>query len=294
MACALDSTRTTDPENQFNYPQIDPELVERIESMDPKTLMEPSAVAYNHELLWFGVDIVAITHLMRVAQSVCDGKLPLEEFLSRYGFVFSGNTLERCTADRGSIVRDGLYLKAHQYKDRINFLNPEHLQKITSTSMIRTGSKEKLNLCRRIWHPKDFADPKKVKLALEVAKDLWTSINISFEQYSRYGNYGVPQNSDLTEIGRQLIKYYWQIINAGENEDNKPRPWTVYKISSPCYGRDKGKRGNATEVYCGNKRGLMDGIKQRDGRLVRTIEVINKQTRQEVVQALSGHKIFQD
>ena len=72
----------------MQLPNLDEATRKALNELTVEEVSRSVSYAYEHEMLWYGIDAVAHTHLMRMARDISKGKLIRDEFVEKYGLEF--------------------------------------------------------------------------------------------------------------------------------------------------------------------------------------------------------------
>ncbi len=200
--------------------------------LTPEEVSRRVSYAYQHEILWYGIDAVAHAYLMHRARDIREGKISLEEFARKFGLNFEdkievydrpffSGSLTAIEAD-SIFVPPQAYLngEGNRYEKRVCFFHPDYRNRISMGSW--TNKAVARLLTEKIWHPSDLEDPYTVEEGLKFGKDMWATCVVGFEEgkgpmYESQTEEGKfiftkPQPQKVTDLGRRLIAYYSSIV----------------------------------------------------------------------------------
>ena len=72
----------------MQLPNLDESTRKGLNELTAEEVSRSVSYAYEHEMLWYGIDAVAHAHLMRMAKDISEGKLSQEEFAEKYSLDF--------------------------------------------------------------------------------------------------------------------------------------------------------------------------------------------------------------
>lgn len=182
--------------------------------------------AFEHELLFYGVEAVAHYHLMSMARDISEGKISLDEFVKKYGLSFGINpesmypklASPQFTGNLTLLANDGIFVPQQAYNlpyvrrsGKIQFFSTDYFNRTRQDGWVDESFAEEL--IKRTWQPTDLQDPELAEKGMRFDRDLWKTCLLGFEDLQIYQK-GVrtAQPDHVTELGKQLIKYYSSLV----------------------------------------------------------------------------------
>lgn len=191
---------------------------------------------YSHEILWYGVEAIAHVHLMRMALDISEGRLSVDDFVSKYSLDFDG-ALSGIFVPLRKIELDGVYIPQPAYAERwhggepsekkrpVCLFNGDYHNRIgydyTPVETDHWGPDKQYarQLISRKWQPSDLENQVLMEQGVRFGRDLWRTCVAGFEWHCKYRHEGwgwkeSHQAQRVTDLGRKLIAYYDGIVNV--------------------------------------------------------------------------------
>lgn len=209
--------------------------------------IEKGSCAYEHEIIWYGIDAVAHVHLMRMAKDISKGRLSKEKFIKKYELEFGNKNHSFGDWDHGFVVplekieSDGIFIPRQAYLNaegerfdrKVWFFNRDYCN-----VFLYNADKYPVRLIEKKWQPSDFENSELIEQGIKFGKDMWEICVKRFEEYKgkpkervtySYKNRGaildwflprkqvrtvemIVQPQKVTELGEKLIAYYSALI----------------------------------------------------------------------------------
>ena len=207
----------------MNFPNLDKKLEKRLNALTPEEINSRVSWAYNHEVLWYGVEAVAHFYLMKIAQAIFKGKLSKEEIIEKYNLTFVGEnsglikgSIYEMTKDKIFIPKqlsDSAYSDTYRHKGEISFFSSDYLNRVARDCWIDKEYAQQL--INHNWQPEDLENQELIQQGIRFGKDMWATCVNGFEQYKELGveQKFYAKNKKVNKLARGLIKYYSQIIS---------------------------------------------------------------------------------
>ncbi len=169
--------------------------------------------AYEHELLWYGIDAVVHSHLMLMAQDISNGTLSNDKFIEKYGLDFD-NQNDGFFAPLERIESNGIFIPQQAYWDeegkrcdrRIHFFYDDYVNRV-----LRDGWVDKeyaMKLIRKKWQPSDLENRELVEQGIKFGRDMWKTCVEGFYRVNRK----YPQPQKVTDFAEKLMTYYSALV----------------------------------------------------------------------------------
>lgn len=189
---------------------------QEVDSLTPEERSRGNSFAYEHEILWYGLEGFAHFWLMKNAKKFIEqGKTP-QELQAKYDLKRGDKIKHSLAFIYGStfayplskVTQDGIYIpKYSQANDRVLF----NVHDIPSNRRFQDNI-ETMNLCRRRWNLEDFANMELVEQGMIFGKELWKTGVVGFNRYKGETFNEVKQSEKVTSLGEKLIEYYSAIM----------------------------------------------------------------------------------
>lgn len=185
--------------------------------------------AFEHELLFYGVEAVAHYHLMNMARGIFEGEISIDEFVKKYALSFGINpesmhpqlASPQFTGNLTLLANDKIFVPQQAYNlpgvrrsGKVRFLYSDYRNRMHNDSWTDKASAKAL--IKRIWQPSDLQNPELVKQCARFGRDLWQTCVSGFDRYKNGDKtefYTIPQQpKHVTELGEQLIEYYSSLV----------------------------------------------------------------------------------
>lgn len=197
---------------------LDIKTKRELDELTSDELDRKNSYAYNHELLWYGLDGFAHFWLMKQARLFIEQGKDTQELQQRYG-IKRGNEMKHSLAflygntffyPFSIVIQDGIYVPKHALRKETVLFDRSDIP-----SNRRFENNQVMNLCNRRWNLEDFANKELVEQGMTFGKELWKSGVKGFYKYKDGTEDIHKQSNKVTELGEKLIQYYSEII-----EDN--------------------------------------------------------------------------
>ncbi len=166
--------------------------------------------AYEHEILWYGIDSIVHIYLMDKAREISSGIISREDFMRKYDINYEDSLL---SAGIEGIRRKGIFVPQQKEKKTIYLFSRDYNAKLPYTPEYYSSSK----LVNRDWAPSDLEDLELVTSGLKCGKDMWKNCVEGYES-TKDGKDHMNRNmfrpvpsSDRILI-EKLISYYSALI----------------------------------------------------------------------------------
>jgi hypothetical protein len=171
-----------------------------------------SCEAYDHEILWYGIEAVAHAYLMQMALDISK-KLPQDEFVKKYDLNFESQ-------DYGFIVpfekieSEGIFIPQlarcrWPSERRFHLFSPDYRNRIRSDCWVERDYARQL--LDRKWQSSDLEDAELVLQGVKFGRDLWKTCVDGFHKMKK-GVLRPAQPLEITNLGEKLIEYYSTIV----------------------------------------------------------------------------------
>ena len=193
------------------YPALDQEIIGRINSLTPEEVSRKVSYAFEHELMWYGIDALAHYLVMNEAKD-----LSFDDLSKKFGIGPSRYRTKPFSVSLQAIQSNGVFIPIHAYSNldldrKIVLFDVDYENCIDSKDW--KNQEYAFKLTGRTWSAKDFEKPRIVSSGIRFAKDLWQdSVNGFEKNQAGQSCEDTPQPSNVTELGRKLIAYYSEII----------------------------------------------------------------------------------
>lgn len=187
----------------MRYPVLDETVKKALNELTKEEVNQNTSYGYGHEILWYGVDAVIHTHLMRMARDVSKRKLPLDKFIETYGLE---SRRTRILVDLERIETDGIFIPRHTTRGKVHLFHSDYLNRVYFWDAEKDYAKQ---LIERKWELSDLENLELVEQGIRFGRDMWASCVKGFERKRE-----TPQPIKVTDLGRELISYYDKIVNA--------------------------------------------------------------------------------
>lgn len=181
------------------------------------------------EVLNYGLNAVAHAYVMRMAKDVAERNLPVNEFIKKYEISFvRRDSKSRCRFPLSKLEEDGIFVPDYRAIKSCTLFDNDYLNKFTRRSKVlpERFDEEWLNeaignahsLIYGDWSAESFGDSAALSQGLKFAQDLWTISVDGFERHQeeleRREINGSERQQHLRALGKELIAYYNQVVNA--------------------------------------------------------------------------------
>lgn len=162
--------------------------------------------AYASEILGYGVAAVAHFHLMTRAMEVTEGKLPIGNFIKKYGLEFKWPIGFMGTLD--GITADGVFIPKQRSLDEngriVGYFDTDYGNIVSRQAW--ADKDYAWQLLDRLWQPSDFENRGIVEGGIRFGREMWQCCAARFNESK------LPQNSRLNQLAERLVSYYSDII----------------------------------------------------------------------------------
>ncbi|MFH1828764.1 MAG: hypothetical protein ABH824_05905 [Nanoarchaeota archaeon] len=182
-----------------------------------------------HEVLNYGLDAVAHAYVMRIAEDVTEGNLPVDQFIKKYRISFvRRDSRSRCRFPLSKLEADGIFVPDYRAVKSCTLFDNDYLNKFTRHSKVLSERFDREWLDEAIgnahsliygdWSAESFEDSTALSQGLKFAQDLWTISIDGFERHQeeleKRGINRSERQQHLRALGKELIAYYNQVVNA--------------------------------------------------------------------------------
>lgn len=200
----------------LQFPNLDGAIIKELNELTKEEVSRKVSYAFEHEILWYGIDAIAHAHLMRMAKDISEGKLSQDEFVKKYKLNF-----RRSYGFVGSLEKiesDGIFMPQHTCRDgegnkfdrEVHFFNSDYGNRVNKKCW--ENKKYAIELMGRRWQPSDLRNPELVEQGIKFGRDMWLTCVEGFE-VAQKGYLDVSaQPQKVTDLGRKLIEYYSALI----------------------------------------------------------------------------------
>src|SRR3989344_6563893 len=152
---------------------------------------------------------------MRQARDIASEKILLEQFVEKYRLKDFGRGKEIGPGFFGSlraIQNDGIFIPEQKFYGKENFefsyFHPDYGNRFIG-SRLGPNTKNALFLMDdHTWKPEDFTALEIIERGEKFGRDMWKTCVDGFEEWK-----SITQYQRVIDIGRELIKYYSEIMN---------------------------------------------------------------------------------
>lgn len=188
---------------------INPKLVRELESLTSKEINRNVSYAFEHELLWYGVDAVVHYHVMDRVKDVTAETLP--EFAQKYklgrGTQFWNEHHIAISAD--TLEQDGIYIPKQRRGGIVALFENDYFANRGFNGTFDRDNFMKLGqLKKRSWENSTLLDKEIQERGLQWSKELWMDCVAGFKKYKNGGGDIPKQSEKVTRLGEELIAYY--------------------------------------------------------------------------------------
>ena len=211
----------------MQLPKLDEATKNGLNGLTAEEVSRSVSYAYEHEMLWYGIDAVAHAHLMRMAKDISDGKLSQEEFVEKYHLDF-GSQNYGFVVPLEKIESDGIFIPQQAYcgsdgqrwERRVHFFNHDYGNRVRHDGWVEKEYARQL--MDRKWQPSDLENPELFEQGVKFGRDMWRTCVQGFERTKRgtlkgfrdgKDIYGSPQPQKVTDLGEKLIAYYSALVS---------------------------------------------------------------------------------
>lgn len=196
---------------------IGEDVKQALDSLTEEGLRDRSCYAFDHELMIYGTQALAHSYIMQMARDVAEGRMPLEDFIKKYGIGPSDDVTHKSfEGPLSAIGNEGIFIPkaAFRFRDErvIQYFNMDLPNRFRhgkwrdaegAYGMMLNGVKAE-----------DLNDPGTVEKGIVYSEDLWKGCASSFEksQKANKASKRPAQPKHITELGRELIRYWSKII----------------------------------------------------------------------------------
>ncbi|GEM_PF-1423079 len=212
----MKSKMEEDNVKHMQFPNLDGAIIKELNELTKEEVSRKVSYPYEHEILWYGIDAIAHTHLMRMAKDISEGKLSQDEFVKKYRLDFRRS--DGFVASLEKIESDGIFIPQQACSDEEGkkFDREVHLFNSDYGNIVRNKSwvnKEyAIELMDRRWQPSDLRNPDLVEQGIKFGRDMWLTCVEGFETSQRGFLDVSRQPQKVTDLGRKLIEYYSALV----------------------------------------------------------------------------------
>ncbi len=281
---------------EIKFPEIDPVLRQEVDAIKyTETERLWKYYAFDHEIVWYGVDAVFHVQFSRDALKVAEGEASLNDLISRYQLHKMDARDSKFFASLEPMKEAGIYVPPQRKITRTDLFTDDLINLCGSqASTFRLPPSTNKEIFRRNWSLEDFKDKELMKKALSVAKNLWaiTVMNFELNKGARGDTPALP--ADAAQTVKKLIDYYWQIVEADDGHKSKPEQWLVHqRVKNP-----QTKYERRPQVFIGTKAelkkalALFSGVLDKSNPDPEILRVLRKNTRRQLVETLISENIL--
>lgn len=200
---------------------LDDETRQGINGFDVKGISDRGGKLYNglvHGLLFYGVDAVTLTHIMRMARGINRGSISLDDFADRYGLCERRTKFEKGLSIQAvSIEQEGIFVPQPAYSKYV-IEDPERTVALISrdyTNLVSLPSwigdkKSAMSLIERKWRIDDFSDSELINQGEAFGENMWRVVEHQARKNLYFPNPKFkPPEADLA---LKLLEYYSAIL----------------------------------------------------------------------------------
>lgn len=192
----------------MKYPPLDETVKRALNELTREEVSREVSYAYEHEILWYGIDAVAHTHLMNIARDIPNGNLSVEEFIEKYSVEFGSGSYSFLVSLDG-IEADGIFIPQQRVHRAVNLFDVDYKNRLRRDSWVEKNyAGDLINITR--WQPRYLKNSRLIEHGVKFGRDMWQTCVTGFDQTNKRH----PQPQKVTDLGRELIKYYNGIVNA--------------------------------------------------------------------------------
>lgn len=207
-------------------PNLDEITKKELNELTLEEVSPPASYAYGHEILWYGINAVTHTHLMRIVKDVIQGKLSKEEFIDRYDIEFKNkgygfNVSLKAIEDDGIFIPQQAYLEGirSEKEYEVPLFTKDYVNRLNYSNWVDKGYAKRL--MNREWKPVDFETLRLIEEGDRFGKDMWRTCIEGFDlnkDNKLYELYGINKESmpkqpkKVTRLAESLIEYYSDIV----------------------------------------------------------------------------------
>ncbi|MBL7054923.1 hypothetical protein ISS05_04150 [Candidatus Woesearchaeota archaeon] len=196
-------------------PNLDEVTRNGLNELNVNEVSSEVSYAYNHELLWYGVDAVAHVHLMKMARDISEGKLSLDEFIDKYNLDCIGSPSYGFFVPLDKIESDGIFVPQQTYLQNLKktcFFDQDYINRVLLDSWVEKEYANKL--IGRKWQLSDLENPALIEQGVKFGRDMWRTCVEGFHQLKNGdpGSNDPAQPKKVTDLCKKLIDYYSTLI----------------------------------------------------------------------------------
>jgi len=172
--------------------------------------------AYEHEILWYGMDAIAHIVLMRNANNTLKGKWSMDQFIQKYDLKFGkiNRYFNGISMPLKKVELDGIFIPQQAYWDEegkikkreLCFFNPDYSNRIDLNSYGFFYKKKAKELVAKTWGKSDLENPELIQQGIEFGKQMWGSCVEEFEKKKKT----TPQK--VIDLCEKLNRYYSNLV----------------------------------------------------------------------------------
>jgi hypothetical protein len=198
--------------------ELKQETRQEIDALTPEEISRKNSHAYEHEILWYGLDGFAHFWLMKKAGDFVEEGRSVQELQERYGIKRGNERMHPLARYQehafffplSKVTQDGMYIPRHAIDKQLVLFDGSDIP------VNRRFEYPKVKmLCYRVWSLDDFANRELIEQGQEFGKELWKSAIIGFHEYKNGNERMNKQPEKVTRLGEELIEYYSSIISGG-------------------------------------------------------------------------------
>lgn len=208
---------------------LDDTTKREIDLLTPNEVSRGTSYAFEHELLWYGVEAVAHHHLMRQARDVAHGKTTFPAFCRKYQLIsgkWKSGAPRFLAVPLKTIEHDGVYVPKQAYWDDAGTNHERDIRLFSGDYRNRfyqdntKNAKKDITLIelfeKRKFDKASLKDPRFIADGIRFSRDLWRRAVRGFEEYQR-GDERIDiavQPTHVTRLGGKLMRYYSALIEG--------------------------------------------------------------------------------
>lgn len=198
---------------------LDEETKKALNALSAREVSRSVSYAYEHEILWYGIEAVAHAHMLQRAKEISEGEFTREEFLSLFCLDFEegnhhsmGDSFQ-FVGPLKNIESSGIFIPQHAYsteKPRMIFYFSSDYR-----NRLRRTDNALYYLLDRKWQPSDLEDKQLITEGIFFARKLWNNCVEHFHEFKGGDpkHNDPPQPENVTILAERLIEYYDVIVN---------------------------------------------------------------------------------
>lgn len=204
--------------------QLDEATKLAIDGLSSEDTSRERSYAFEHELLFYGVEALIHYHIMNMARNISEGKISTDEFVKKYRLIFGDdpeleytNVSPQFIGNLKLLTDDGIFVPQQAYNlphvrsnGKVRFFDSDYRNRLSYDGW--SNKQLAHTLIDHIWRPADLQNLELTRQGVEFARDLWQTCIWGFNFYK--DGQGKTQPRHVTEPGEQLIEYYSSLILA--------------------------------------------------------------------------------